>query len=125
MTTQVSSFVSGLESSKAFENKVSNLINNHIAAYYKLNPVNEVEIWDAGMARASGYGQYTKYVNLKIDGVDVTVKVHSTDSEDYDYYSEAEMNRTLSNWLKQLVLYVLEENLDTIAELLESQKEEA
>ena len=44
----------------------------------------DVEILDARIVRASGYGQYTIIVDIEFENERKTLKVHSTDSQLWD-----------------------------------------
>jgi len=44
----------------------------------------DVEILDARIVRASGYGQYTIIIDIEFENERKTLKVHSTDSQLWD-----------------------------------------
>ena len=123
MKTLTTISVYGLETSKNFESKIARQINDHLNSY-DLESVKEIYISDAGMRRASGYGQYKEYVSITIDGVDVELKSHSTDAPDFDFFNNNEnMNRTYSNRMKGLIYDVIEKNLELIDETLLKERE--
>jgi hypothetical protein len=106
--------VNHLTSSKTFEEKVEKLINDHLDDY-DYEKAKDIFISGAGMRIAKGYGQFKKFVYIRIDSNDLTLTDHSTDSQLFDFLNHSEdMNKTHSDALKALILDVIENNLEKL-----------
>ena len=96
-----------ISSSKNFEKNIANLLPEN---------VNEIYISSCGMSRASGYGSYNYFVDIKINDTDyITLKKFTHDSQDYDNYTDFEIGeRKYDNWIKNKVLMLLDENINEL-----------
>ena len=93
-----------IKSSKNFERNIAKLFPK----------ANEVSINDITLFSFSGYGQYKDYLSLNVDGKDLRVYNHHTNSIQKDWYSSDEFDnlskRTKDNFIKGKVLGILENN---------------
>jgi hypothetical protein len=74
------------------------------------NTIKSIDIYDIGMSRASGYGQYYNYIKFSIDGEEIiSYERRHTNSPSWDYFKELEFGTTkCSNFMKQFVIDMLE-----------------
>ena len=113
--TEVSIYVYGLENSKNFEKKITNIINKDMAYGGLSKEIKKIRISDAGMKRKSGYGQYVRFLDVEINDTDFFLKEHSTDSMSFDYYNDKEsVGQKYSNFIKGIVISIIESNVDAI-----------
>ena len=113
MKTNVHIYDNDIITSRLFEKKVAKIINEELNTYgYESVDIIELEYINMGW---KGYGQYTLSVGLTIDGLQLILSKHSTDSQLYDkLYNDDVATRTLSNTLKRLVLDVLSGEVENL-----------
>lgn len=70
--------------------------------------VKEVYVTNVTMEYGRGYGQYYKRVDLIIDGCEVTIKKHTTDSITYDELRNTHSDNVVSNILKRVLIELTE-----------------
>ena len=91
-----------IKTSKRFENKIKGLMLNS-----EYSAVESIYVVDVGIKLLSGYGQYRKYAILNVDGEEVELIKHSTDSILYDdlHHSESEykVSKILRGILEELI----------------------
>ncbi len=107
-----------IKSSKNFENKV-----------LKFSPENTTDIYldQVSMERNRGFGgRYVNKAVFVINGEFLTLKMAHNDSVGWDYYGDwDEYSRKYQNWAKNTVLYLLEENKETIKDFFFEEELEA
>ena len=113
MKTGVNIYDKDIITSRVFESKIAKVINEELNTYgYESVDIIELEYVDMSW---KGYGQYTLSVGLTIDGLQLVLSKHSTDSQLYDkLYNDDVATRTLSNTLKRLVLDVLSGEVENL-----------
>lgn len=92
-----------IKTSKALEKQLSINMSN-----LKDDGVNEVYVSNVTIELGRGYGQYYKRVDLIIDGEDLTIKKHTTDSITYDELRNTYSDYVISNILKRVLLELTE-----------------
>lgn len=122
MKTAVNVYVTGLETSTNFENKVAKQINDKLMEYGK-DPMQVIVINDVGMSWG-GRGQYKQNIELEIDGAEYNFSVHSTDSQLYDEIGDTDNPTMYSNMMKRLVLSIISDKLENIADEIMDNREE-
>jgi len=102
-----------ISSSKNFEKNIANRLPDAI---------NEIYISSCGMNRASGYGSYNYFIDVKInDNEYITLTKFTQDSHDFDNYTDFEIGeRKYDNWVKKTVLMLLEQNFELLEEKLKN-----
>lgn len=97
MKKSINQFV--VSKSQRFLNNVSNLLPEKVENF---------EIFSFSMGRASGYGSYNYLLDVEINGESITLKKHSHNSVDYDYYTDLEyQSHNYNNWVKRGILSML------------------
>lgn len=122
MKTAVNVYVTGLETSANFENKVAKQINDKLMEYGK-DPMQVIVINDVGMSWG-GRGQYKQNIELEIDGAEYNFSVHSTDSQLYDEIGDTDNPTAYSNMMKRLVLSIISDKIENIADEIMDNREE-
>ena len=77
----------------------------------------DILLWDAGIGRTHGYGQYKMTVTLCFGGEEHTFTKHTTDSQLFD---SDDVDYQLNEVIEQTLSY----HEDTLEELLETMTEE-
>ncbi len=120
MKTNVHIYDNEIITSRLFESKIAKIINEELntCGYESVDNI-ELESVDMGW---KGYGQYTLLVGLTIDGLQLSLSKHSTDSQLYDkLYNDDIATQTLSNILKRLVLDILSNGVEgLVSDLIDS-----
>lgn len=105
MTTTVKVYANKIESNNNFENRILKVVPS---------TVNEIVIDEAGMERASGYGQYKYFIKGSVDGESFCFKQHSTNSQVWDWYQSCEANKPFIDWKKRLIICLLDSYFQSI-----------
>lgn len=88
-------------------------------------PAYGIWLYDIGMGRSSGYGQYSMKVMLQLDGTMHTFSKHSTDSELFDNLKSAEIgSEEYESIMTGIFEDVMEANQDRLPEIEQEIKEE-
>ena len=86
-------------SSERFLKNIESLLPEGVTAFH-------IKSFD--MAKASGYGSYYYLMEVEINEKSVTLKKHTHDSMDFDYYTDLEYGtHKLNNFIKSKVLSML------------------
>lgn len=117
MKTNVLVLSGGIDTSKTFESKIAQLINNELEMQ-KQSHVQDIVLTDVSICLGSGYGQYKKTVLLEVDGERIVLDKHTTSAPDYDYYCRADMNQSYSNFLKRIAIEVIEEYVEDVFDVI-------
>ena len=105
MATLVKIYANYIESNNNFENRILKVLPSW---------VNEIVIDEAGMGRASGYGQYKNFIKGSVNGEFFSFKEHTTSSQTWDWYDGCDVNQTFINWKKRLIISLLESYFETV-----------
>ncbi len=115
MKTVVNIYENNITSSRNFENKIAELINNKLAEYGE-KPVDIIEVNSVGMSW-KGRGQYSEIMDLTIDEKSYDVTRHSTDSQTFDTIGDSDINpTTYNNFYKKFTLSLLSNKIDRLAD---------
>ena len=89
------------------------------------HPSHDINLYDIGMSRGNGYGQYEKYVILDVNGKQHRFSQHSTDSQLYDQLKdEDERNEVLYNIFQSVMRNSEDELLNIELDLDEDAEDE-
>jgi hypothetical protein len=110
-------FLNGLPVSKS-ANFQNNVIKNLPEG------VDKIYLDSCGMERCSGYGSYNYFLRLEINNFSMNLKQHTNDSQSFDDYQYLESGtRNFENWVKSVTLSLLDQNKDSIIELIDEENE--
>ena len=86
--------------------------------------VEKVYLSTVGMKRL-GTGSYNFFLDVEINGIDITLKYFTNSSPAWDFWTDLELGtRSFENWAKQTTLMILEEKKDEIIELISEEENE-
>ena len=88
------------------------------------HPKYNIWLYDIGMGKSGGYGQYNMIVKVQFNKEMKTFTKHSTDSQLYDAYQEGKDSDKYENILTQIFEEVMDYNEDKLYEI-ESELEES
>lgn len=86
--------------------------------------VEKVYLSTVGMKRL-GTGSYNFFLDIEINGIDVTLKSFTNTSPSWDFWTDLELGtRAFENWAKQTTLMILEDRKEEIIELISQEENE-
>lgn len=108
---QISS-VLNIKITKNFENNIKKTLPEG---------VNKIYLNSCGMKKLSGYGSYHYFLDIEINNQKITLTEHTHDSQSFDYWQDLELGtRKFENFIKNVVLSLLELREEEIIELIDS-----
>lgn len=110
-------FLNGLnfKNTKNFQNNVIKTLPEGVEKIY---------LSTVGMKRL-GTGSYNFFLDIEINGIDITLKYFTNSSPAWDFWTDLELGtRAFENWAKQTTLMILEEKKGEIIELISEEENE-
>ena len=111
---KINNIITGINTSKRFENRVASIIKTELELK-KLPIPYEVLLHGFGIGKIS-HGHYEYCLSIDFDELELEITKLTTNSSEYDTYTFYELNNTLSNWMKDRLLSLLEDRVDRLAE---------